>query len=222
MGSLGFISGLVLFQLALNYINWWYQSQSGVMIFIPKLIKRPEQLAFLKEDGLALLAVIGRGKGWIYWWGARGGGGSSPPTNVDPMEMPRAPLRIFDMVALRRRGWAFILDPSLGTVDAGCCTRHSSFLVSRGGRAALHRRQEDQEAWRWCTKQQLEWRGELAAGQEVAAGPVRDPNGGTSVTTTCCNWWRMCRSRKWYIFMFYLFYIKLKYHSIYDDHESVS
>ncbi|EER88257.1 hypothetical protein BDA96_10G148900 [Sorghum bicolor] len=61
----GVISGLVLsvlFRLALNCVRGRYRSRSGVMIFTPKLIRRPEHLAFLeKEDGLASLAVIGRG-----------------------------------------------------------------------------------------------------------------------------------------------------------------
>lgn len=61
----GVISGLVLsvlFRLALNCIRGRYRSRSGVMIFTPKLIRRPEHLAFLEEeDGLASLAVIGRG-----------------------------------------------------------------------------------------------------------------------------------------------------------------
>ncbi|XP_066376529.1 leucine-rich repeat receptor-like serine/threonine/tyrosine-protein kinase SOBIR1 [Miscanthus floridulus] len=66
VGSLaGVISGLVLsvlFRLALNCIRGRYRSRSGVMIFTPKLIRRPEHLAFLeKEDGLASLDVIGRG-----------------------------------------------------------------------------------------------------------------------------------------------------------------
>ena len=65
VGSLaGVISGLVLsvlFRLALNCIRGRYRSRSGVMIFTPKLIRRPEHLAFLEKDGLASLAVIGRG-----------------------------------------------------------------------------------------------------------------------------------------------------------------
>jgi hypothetical protein len=66
VGSLaGVISGMVLsvlFRLALNCIRGRYRTRSGVMIFTPKLIRRPEHLAFLeKEDGLASLAVIGRG-----------------------------------------------------------------------------------------------------------------------------------------------------------------
>ena len=53
---------MVLFRLALNCIRGRYRSRSGVMIFTPKLIRRPEHLAFLeKEDGLASLDVIGRG-----------------------------------------------------------------------------------------------------------------------------------------------------------------
>ena len=52
---------MVLFRLALNCIRGRYRSPSGVMIFTPKLIRRPEHLAFLeKEDGLASLDVIGR------------------------------------------------------------------------------------------------------------------------------------------------------------------
>ncbi|RCV21280.1 hypothetical protein SEVIR_4G190200v4 [Setaria viridis] len=66
VGSLaGVISGLVLsvlFRLTLNCIRGRYRSRSGVTIFTPKLIRRAEHLAFLeKEDGLASLAVIGRG-----------------------------------------------------------------------------------------------------------------------------------------------------------------
>lgn len=61
----GVISGLVLsvlFRLALNCIRGRYRSRSGVIIFTPKLIRSPEHLAFLeKDDGLASLAVIGRG-----------------------------------------------------------------------------------------------------------------------------------------------------------------
>jgi len=58
VGSLaGVISGLVLsvlFRMALNCIRGRYRSRSGVMIFTPKLIRRPEHLAFIeKEDGLA-------------------------------------------------------------------------------------------------------------------------------------------------------------------------
>ncbi|PAN24398.1 hypothetical protein PAHAL_4G214800 [Panicum hallii] len=66
VGSLaGVISGLVLsvlFRLVLNCIRGRYGSRSGVTIFTPKLIRRAEHLAFLeKDDGLASLAVIGRG-----------------------------------------------------------------------------------------------------------------------------------------------------------------
>ncbi|CAL5052479.1 unnamed protein product [Urochloa decumbens] len=61
----GVISGLVLsvlFRLALNCIRGRYRTRSGVTIFTPKLIRRQEHLAFLeKDDGLASLAVIGRG-----------------------------------------------------------------------------------------------------------------------------------------------------------------
>jgi len=61
----GVISGLVLsilFRLALNYFRGRYRTRSGTVIFTPKLIRRAEHLAFLeKEDGLASLAVIGRG-----------------------------------------------------------------------------------------------------------------------------------------------------------------
>ncbi|CAL5052478.1 unnamed protein product [Urochloa decumbens] len=61
----GVISGLVLsvlFRLALNCIRGRYRTRSGVTIFTPKLIRRAEHLAFLeKDDGLASLAVIGRG-----------------------------------------------------------------------------------------------------------------------------------------------------------------
>ncbi|KAF0903438.1 hypothetical protein E2562_027722 [Oryza meyeriana var. granulata] len=66
VGSLaGVISGLamsVLFRMALNCVRGRYRSKSDTVIFIPKLIKSKEHLAFLeKEDGLASLAVIGRG-----------------------------------------------------------------------------------------------------------------------------------------------------------------
>jgi len=66
VGSLaGVISGLVLsvlFRLFLNCVRGRYGSRSGVTIFTPKLIRRAEHLAFLeKDDGLASLAVIGRG-----------------------------------------------------------------------------------------------------------------------------------------------------------------
>ncbi|KAL5200132.1 hypothetical protein ABZP36_021335 [Zizania latifolia] len=66
VGSLtGVISGLalsVLFRLALNCLRGLYRSKSGTVIFTPKLIKRAEHLAFLqKDDGLASVAVIGRG-----------------------------------------------------------------------------------------------------------------------------------------------------------------
>jgi hypothetical protein len=66
VGSLaGVISGLVLsvlFRLTLNCIRGRYRSRSGVTIFTPKLIRRTDHLAFLeKDDGLASLAVIGRG-----------------------------------------------------------------------------------------------------------------------------------------------------------------
>ncbi|PVH48001.1 hypothetical protein PAHAL_4G214600 [Panicum hallii] len=66
VGSLaGVISGLVLsvlFRLALNCIRGRYRTRSGTVIFTPKLIRRAEHLAFLeKDDGLASLAVIGRG-----------------------------------------------------------------------------------------------------------------------------------------------------------------
>ncbi|KAG2611282.1 hypothetical protein PVAP13_4KG131710 [Panicum virgatum] len=66
VGSLaGVISGLVLsvlFRLFLNYVRGRYRTRSGVTIFTPKLIRRAEHLAFLeKDDGLASLAVIGRG-----------------------------------------------------------------------------------------------------------------------------------------------------------------
>ncbi|CAN6197957.1 unnamed protein product [Urochloa humidicola] len=61
----GVISGLVLsvlFRLTLNCIRGRYRSRSGVTIFTPKLIRRAEHLAFLEKDnGLASLAVIGRG-----------------------------------------------------------------------------------------------------------------------------------------------------------------
>ncbi|KAF8650465.1 hypothetical protein HU200_063829 [Digitaria exilis] len=61
----GVISGLalsVLFRLALNCIRGRYRTRSGTVIFTPKLIRRAEHLAFLeKDDGLASLAVIGRG-----------------------------------------------------------------------------------------------------------------------------------------------------------------
>ncbi|CAN6207927.1 unnamed protein product [Urochloa humidicola] len=61
----GVISGLVLsvlFRLALNCIRGRYRTRSGVTIFTPKLIRRAEHLSFLeKDDGLASLAVIGRG-----------------------------------------------------------------------------------------------------------------------------------------------------------------
>ncbi|WVZ81532.1 hypothetical protein U9M48_028898 [Paspalum notatum var. saurae] len=61
----GVISGLVLsvlFRLALNCIRGRYRSRTGVTIFTPKLIRRPEHLAFLeKDDGLASLSVIGAG-----------------------------------------------------------------------------------------------------------------------------------------------------------------
>ncbi|CAL5038097.1 unnamed protein product [Urochloa decumbens] len=61
----GVISGLVLsvlFRLALNCIRGRYRTRSGVTIFTPKLIRRADHLAFLeKDDGLASLAVIGRG-----------------------------------------------------------------------------------------------------------------------------------------------------------------
>uniref|UniRef100_J3MDC2 Protein kinase domain-containing protein n=1 Tax=Oryza brachyantha TaxID=4533 RepID=J3MDC2_ORYBR len=66
VGSLaGVISGLatsVLFRTALNCVRGRYRSKSDTVIFTPKLIKNKEHLAFLeKEDGLASLAVIGRG-----------------------------------------------------------------------------------------------------------------------------------------------------------------
>nr|ACU64893.1 PK [Oryza officinalis] len=67
VGSLaGVISGLamsVLFRMALNCVRGRYRSKSDTVIFIPKLIKSKEHLAFLEkdQDGLASLAVIGRG-----------------------------------------------------------------------------------------------------------------------------------------------------------------
>ncbi|KAL6596693.1 hypothetical protein ACP70R_047336 [Stipagrostis hirtigluma subsp. patula] len=66
VGSLaGVVSGLVLsvlFRLALNCIRGRYRTRSGTVIFTPKLIRRAEHLAFLeKDDGLASLAVVGRG-----------------------------------------------------------------------------------------------------------------------------------------------------------------
>lgn len=67
VGSLaGVVSGLamsVLFRMALNCVRGRYRSKSDTVIFIPKLIKSKEHLAFLEkdQDGLASLAVIGRG-----------------------------------------------------------------------------------------------------------------------------------------------------------------
>ncbi|EAZ36673.1 hypothetical protein OsJ_21016 [Oryza sativa Japonica Group] len=67
VGSLaGVVSGLamsVLFRMALNCVRGGYRSKSDTVIFIPKLIKSKEHLAFLEkdQDGLASLAVIGRG-----------------------------------------------------------------------------------------------------------------------------------------------------------------
>nr|ACU64881.1 PK [Oryza punctata] len=67
VGSLaGVISGLamsVLFRMALNCVRGRYRSKSDTVIFIPKLIKSKEHLAFLEkdQDGLTSLAVIGRG-----------------------------------------------------------------------------------------------------------------------------------------------------------------
>ncbi|KAL6909913.1 hypothetical protein ACP4OV_001572 [Aristida adscensionis] len=61
----GVISGLVLsvlFRMALNCVRGRYRTRSGTVIFTPKLIKSVEHLAFLeKDDGVAALAVIGRG-----------------------------------------------------------------------------------------------------------------------------------------------------------------
>ncbi|KAJ4818963.1 Leucine-rich receptor-like protein kinase family protein [Rhynchospora pubera] len=61
----GIISGLVVsvfFRFLLNCIRGRYRNSSGPSIYMPKIIQRPEDLAFLeKEEGLASLEVIGQG-----------------------------------------------------------------------------------------------------------------------------------------------------------------
>lgn len=65
-GIAGVFSGavlLVLFRSLLSCIRGRYRNQRGPSIFSPQHIKRAEDLAFLeKDDGLAALEVIGRGR----------------------------------------------------------------------------------------------------------------------------------------------------------------